>query len=54
MDDLLVLGVGGLIAAVVHLAASRFGQHMRRAHDAKYFPPAILRPVLRQEKDDVT
>lgn len=51
--DLLVLGVGGLIVAVIHLAASMFGQRMQRRHDEKYFPPAILRPMLRQEKDDV-
>jgi hypothetical protein len=50
-DPLLVLGISGLFAAALEIGAFMLGRYIRRSHDAKYFPPAVLRPVLRQKKD---
>ena len=37
-DPLLVLGAAGLLVAVLEIAAFMLGRHIRRTHDAKYFP----------------
>jgi hypothetical protein len=52
-NPLLVLGLAGLFVAVLQIAGLMLGRHIRRSHDEEYFPPAVLRPVLCQEKDDV-
>jgi hypothetical protein len=42
MTDALIVVIGGLVGPAVAFAAHAIGQYAARAHDRKYFPPAVL------------